>query len=202
MVQSSTNISMFKPGDVVVHSGECQLHCKNKQYTLKKRIGPFNSIKHGGEALEYYWVTEEPSNGVWENFLTHVNLPKKEWSHTNIVGQNHWNDLYQLMFKASEDIAFGKPLFYSTSDGVELFNESHVNIIKSNKNYKNMSIIDKIRVNIKGEPMKTLIKNDILTIDERLTNVGKELFMDFLYAKHKDEFVADIAPKLEGINDK
>jgi hypothetical protein len=62
-----------------------------------------------------------------------------------------------------------------------------------------MNIIDKIRVNIKGEPMKTLIKNEVLTLDERLTTTGKELFNDFLYDKFKDEFIADLAPKLEGL---
>lgn len=78
---------------------------------------------------------------------------------------------------------------------------SHKDIInKSNYiKYKDMNIIDKIRVNIKREPMKTLIKNEVLTLDERLTTTGKELFNDFLYDKFKDEFIADLAPKLEGL---
>lgn len=74
-------------------------------------------------------------------------------------------------------------------------------IINNNKTYKNMNLIDKIRTNIKGKPMSTLIKNDVLTLNETLTSTGKELFNDFLFTKFKDEFVNDIAPKLEELND-
>ncbi len=91
---------------------------------------------------------------------------------------------------------------YITGNSVPLWNASHEDIIKSNYiKYKDMNLIDKIRVNVKGKPMKALIKNEVLTLDERLTNIGKELFNDFLYAKFKDEFIADLAPKLEGLNE-
>lgn len=129
-------------------------------------------------------------------------LEPSEVNTSPVWSQVHTADTLDRMIGVNDIIytRCGSETMYLTGDGLSLFNMSHGDIIKSN-NYKTMNIIDKIRVNIKGEPMKTLIKNEILTLDERLTNTGKELFMDFLYTKFKDEFVADLAPKLEGLND-
>jgi len=138
------------------------------------------------------------SEAVWSN----VSIDSPKLTKSTLDG------MYNLMAESMEHCAFGQPMHYKlpnvTDDGVAMYNIRHGDvIIKSNYiKYKDMNIIDKIRVNIKGEPMKTLIKNDILTLDERLTTTGKELFNDFLYAKFKDEFIADLAPKLEGLNDK
>lgn len=138
-----------------------------------------------------------PNTLSWSNVtaeapvLTKSTLDRMVYATHTPFSENCFSKIYtayEEMVDATKHSVIGKP--YIESD---LF-------IKTNK-YKDMNIIDKIRVNIKGEPMKTLIENDILTLDERLTNTGKELFMDFLYAKFKDEFVADLAPKLEGLND-
>ena len=118
-----------------------------------------------------------------------------------IDGHFHTRKEFSVVLKIESDV-YEKPTDfyynYTIGDGVVMWNAGHEDISKSN-NYNDMNIIDKIRVNIKGGPMKTLIKNDILTLDERLTTTGKELFADFLYAKHKDEFIEDLAPKLEGL---
>lgn len=190
MVLHSINMADFKQGDKVIHSGGCQAHCKGKYYTLTTRHASRGNT-YEGQPLQYYWSTEEYSTGIWENFLTLVEpepVVSCDWALRGPLGGT-----------------YNVPVFnYNTTQYHSVFAGGcpTAQFIKSNnKNYKDMNIIDKIRVNIKREPMKTLIKNDILTLDERLTGTGKELFNDFLYAKFKDEFIADLAPKLEGIND-
>lgn len=122
-------------------------------------------------------------------------MTNAEYTYSNSIGQSpkltksSLQRMYQLIYRGIEQRVYGNP-WIKDSD----------NIIKTNL-YKDMNIIDKIRVNIKGEPMKTLIKHDILTLDERLTRTGQELFNDFLYAKFKDEFVADLAPKLKDLKE-
>jgi hypothetical protein len=106
------------------------------------------------------------------------------------VGIDTLNEAYRRLLGS----AFTNPMFYGLDYG-------EVDIIKSNKNYKDMNLIDKIRTNIKGKPLATLIKNDVLTLNETLTGAGQALFNDFLFTKFKDEFVKDIAPKLEELND-
>lgn len=57
-----------------------------------------------------------------------------------------------------------------------------------NNNINNMTIIDKIKLNLLGEPLKTLVKNDIRNSDGSLTSNGKELFNLFLEKKYTEEF--------------
>jgi hypothetical protein len=57
-------------------------------------------------------------------------------------------------------------------------------------NTKNiMSIKNKIKMLLTGEPEKTLIKHGILTIDKELTSEGKELFKEYIEDKFKEEFL-------------
>jgi len=59
-------------------------------------------------------------------------------------------------------------------------------------NNKFMSIKNKIKMLMTGEPEKTLIKHGILTIDKELTSEGKQLFNDFIEKKFKDEFLKEL----------
>jgi len=59
-------------------------------------------------------------------------------------------------------------------------------------NHKYMSIKNKIKMLMTGEPEKTLIKHGILTIDKELTCEGKQLFNDFIEKKFKDEFLKEL----------
>lgn len=59
-------------------------------------------------------------------------------------------------------------------------------------NHKYMSIKNKIKMLMTGEPEKTLIKHGILTIDKELTSEGKQLFNDFIEKKFKDEFLKEL----------
>lgn len=59
-------------------------------------------------------------------------------------------------------------------------------------NHKYMSIKNKIKMLMTGEPEKTLIKHGILTIDKELTSEGKQLFNDFIENKFKDEFLKEL----------
>jgi len=54
---------------------------------------------------------------------------------------------------------------------------------------KFMSIKNKIKMLMTGEPEKTLIKHGILTIDKELTTEGKQLFNEFIENKFKEEFL-------------
>lgn len=56
-------------------------------------------------------------------------------------------------------------------------------------NNKFMSIKNKIKMLMTGEPEKTLIKHGILTIDKELTCDGKQLFNEFIENKFKEEFL-------------
>lgn len=65
----------------------------------------------------------------------------------------------------------------------------------NNKNNmtKDLSLIERARILVKGEPEKSLIKKGITSVNDTLTGVGTELFMDFLYRTNKAAFVADPA---------
>lgn len=69
---------------------------------------------------------------------------------------------------------------------------------------KHMSIKNKIKMLMTGEPEKTLIKHGILTIDKELTSEGKQLFNDFVEKKFKDEFLKELYEVLkdEKVDDK
>jgi len=54
---------------------------------------------------------------------------------------------------------------------------------------KFMSIKNKIKMLMTGEPEKTLIKHGILTVDKELTVEGKQLFSEFIETKFKEEFL-------------
>lgn len=56
-------------------------------------------------------------------------------------------------------------------------------------NNKFMSIKNKIKMLMTGEPEKTLIKHGILTIEKELTTEGKQLFNEFIENKFKEEFL-------------
>jgi len=72
-------------------------------------------------------------------------------------------------------------------DGVSFYSPSHYNEI--NKDNKFMSIKNKIKMLMTGEPEKTLIKHGILTTDKELTTEGKQLFNEFIENKFKEEFL-------------
>lgn len=59
-------------------------------------------------------------------------------------------------------------------------------------NNKFMSIKNKIKMLMTGEPEKTLIKHGILTIDKELTVEGKQLFNEFIETKFKEEFLKEL----------
>lgn len=89
-------------------------------------------------------------------------------------------------------------------DGLAFNSQSHMNSITRVNNEKFMSIKNKIKMLMTGEPEKTLIKHGILTIDKEFTNEGKQLFNDFVEKKFKDEFLAEVYGVLkdEKVDDK
>lgn len=71
--------------------------------------------------------------------------------------------------------------------------------LKNNKqfNYKNMNLLEKIKFNLKSEPLKTLIKNGIRQDNGDLTDLGLDLFDNFLEEKFKAEFDAAMIAEIK-----
>ena len=63
-------------------------------------------------------------------------------------------------------------------------------------NTSSMSIINKFKLARKSEPEKSFIEKGLMTIDEKWTPDGKELFDLFLYDKNKAEFKKEVVDKL------
>lgn len=173
MEHSSTNMETIKEGDYVSYDDSL----------FGKQFGYYVT----GDIVEII--------GDW-GWSRNDSIPE---SYTPKGSYKYWH-VSNIKKCLKPNISYDMGIMYYTGLEETIPSLSHKDIIKSNYiKYKDMNLIDKIRVNIKVEPMKTLIKNDILTLDERLTGTGKELFTDFLYDKFKDEFAADLAPKLEGL---
>lgn len=93
-------------------------------------------------------------------------------------------DYFDGIFTYTNGVYFSKPIVFDSS----ICNE----FIKTYSKQKFMSIKNKIKMLMTGEPEKTLIKHGILTIDKELTGEGKQLFNDFVEKKFKDEFLKEL----------
>lgn len=63
-------------------------------------------------------------------------------------------------------------------------------------NNKNMNLIEKYKLTLKGEPEKTLIKTGIMSSEEILTSDGKDLFFEWLFQQNKKQFTDEVASKI------
>lgn len=68
-----------------------------------------------------------------------------------------------------------------------------VNNPNNNDKNKNMTLIEKARLLVKGEPDKSLVNKGITKMDDTLTSNGVDLLLDYLYRTNKDAFVKDPA---------
>lgn len=66
---------------------------------------------------------------------------------------------------------------------------------------KMSDIFNKIKLSRKSEPEKSFINAGIMTMDEKFTTEGKELWDNFLYTKFKGEFKTEIEPVLKELGE-
>ncbi len=63
-------------------------------------------------------------------------------------------------------------------------------------NYKNMSIIEKFKISLIGEPNKSFRKAGITNGDNMLTLEGQQIFLSYLLEKNGDAFKKDVVDRL------
>lgn len=144
---------------------------------------PFTGIFQGqSETFTNYWAIERDDNTTggaqngWWNWEKSWNMePIEEMS--TIVADAAGEFMYTSTGYSGLSVVFGQDL---CSEFIKTYN------------HKYMSIKNKIKMLMTGEPEKTLIKHGILTIDKELTSEGKQLFNDFIEKKFKDEFLKEL----------
>lgn len=78
----------------------------------------------------------------------------------------------------------------------ETFKELFTTYFIHSKQDKPMSLIKKFQGLFVKEPQKTFRKLEITTQEDQLTSEGRELFINWLFQKHQDEFKTEVADKL------
>lgn len=146
-------------------------------------VEPFTGIFQGqSETFTNYWAIERDDNtkrgaqnGWWNWEKSFKTEPIEEMS--TIVADAAGEFMYTSTGYSGLSVVFGQDL---CSEFIKTYN------------HKYMSIKNKIKMLMTGEPEKTLIKHGILTIDKELTAEGKQLFNDFIEKKFKDEFLKEL----------
>lgn len=86
----------------------------------------------------------------------------------------------------------GNPIVRCDRNGEEgEHDKNNVRLIQST-NPKNMNVIEKFALAMKGEPEKSFIKAGIMNTNETLTDDGTKVFMAYLLKKHKDDFKKEV----------
>lgn len=156
-----------------------------------------------GTRVKCYTEGVEPFTGIFQG---QSEFPTTCWAierddNTKGGAQNGWWN-WEKSFKTepieemSTIVADAAGEFMYTSTGYSglsvVFGQDLCSEFIKTYNHKYMSIKNKIKMLMTGEPEKTLIKHGILTIDKELTSEGKQLFNDFIEKKFKDEFLKEL----------
>lgn len=149
-------------------------------------IEPFTGIFQGqSERFTNCWAIDRDdgqaggAQNVWWNFKKEGVMEEVKDTMVDLT-----KDYFDGIFTYTNGVYFSKPIVFDSS----ICNE----FIKTYSKQKFMSIKNKIKMLMTGEPEKTLIKHGILTIDKELTGEGKQLFNDFVEKKFKDEFLKEL----------
>lgn len=69
---------------------------------------------------------------------------------------------------------------------------SDVKVVHKTNNIKHMNLIEKAKLIAKGEPEKSFIKSEVMTMAGDFTQEGQQLFLTFLVAKYGDDFKKEV----------
>lgn len=178
----SNNLKRWFTEDEVSLQLPFQIGTRVKCYT--EGVEPFTGIFQGqSESIKSCWAIElddntkgGAQNGWWNWEKSFKTEPIEEMS-TLEPAEPTGEFMYASTGYSGLSVVFGQDL---CSEFIKTYN------------HKYMSIKNKIKMLMTGEPEKTLIKHGILTIDKELTCEGKQLFNDFIEKKFKDEFLKEL----------
>lgn len=85
---------------------------------------------------------------------------------------------------------------------LKMIKKSDNKLTKKTMGTESMSLIQKMRLAIMGEPEKTLTKAGVLGSDGNLTSEGKELFITYLFNSQKQAFTDDVVAKIVAESEK
>lgn len=161
-------------------------------------VEPFTGIFQGqSESITRCWAIERDDNergGAQNNWWNWDKLFKTEPVEETLITAS--GDIVPSLSDAALEPAEPTGEFMYASTGYNgfpvVFGQDLCSEFIKTYNHKYMSIKNKIKMLMTGEPEKTLIKHGILTIDKELTAEGKQLFNDFIEKKFKDEFLKEL----------
>jgi hypothetical protein len=96
------------------------------------------------------------------------------------------------------------PVFNNEIDARYLKLIEPTSVAKSDDGLQNImnSLKQRVKMMFTGEPERSFIKAGIMNENKELTQDGKDIFIDFMFEKHKAEFKTEVVDKLLEEEDK